>query len=177
MNMLKMSVAPEKKWEDAYDVFYRAHRKLISEGKGDRFGGMTEENVKGSMRNNNRIYLFYRRGDERPVAAISILLERNYKQYKDVLEKISYQRPAILNAIAVRPELWGQGYGKEALHLCLQALKGEGIDALVGTVHPQNGVSMYTLNNACQTFVTGREYVWTTPKGRNLRRKCFALTI
>lgn len=134
MNTLTMSVVSEKKWEDAYDVFYRAHRKLISEGKGDRFGGMTEDNIKGSMRNNNRIYLFYRRGDERPVAAISILLERDYKQYKEVLEKISYMKSAILNAIAVQPELWGQGYGKEALNLCLQALRDEGIDALVGTV-------------------------------------------
>ena len=52
MAMLKLAKATEENWEEAYDLFYRALRKLMSEGKGDYFGGMTPEGTKNSTKEN-----------------------------------------------------------------------------------------------------------------------------
>lgn len=138
MLISKVVKATEENWEDAYQIFYCSLRKLISEEKGNWFGGMSEDDVKESMKGSNDLYLVYRNHDEMPVAAISILKQDNYQNYDSILKEGNFNKSNIrtLNAMAVRPELWGQGYGRKSLKAICNVLKKEGVDVLVGTVHP-----------------------------------------
>ena len=54
MAMLRVEKATMEMWEDAYEVFYRALKKLISEGKPNLFGGMTPNDVKDSLEDGRR---------------------------------------------------------------------------------------------------------------------------
>ena len=179
MAMLELVKATEEQWEEAYDLFYRALRKLMSEGKGDHFGGMTPEGTKRSTKDGNYLILAYRKGDQIPVAAISVLRDDNYQQYDWLLLDTPREGVATLNAMVVRPELWGQGYARQALRLCVEALKAEGITTLVGTFHPDNSMCHKTLNyaNGGAEVETSERYIWKPPKGRILERKRFMLCI
>lgn len=105
MAMVKLVKATQENWEEAYEVFFRSLQKLISEGKSHYFGGMTQDGTKRSIQKGNYLYLVYRKGDQIPVAAISILKEENYQKYEKLLNGIPEENVATLNAMAVRPEL------------------------------------------------------------------------
>lgn len=152
MLISKVVKATEENWKDAYIIFYCSLRKLISEGKGDYFGGMTDKGVKKSMEGNNAVYLVYREHDEMPVAAISILKQDSYQEYEGVLRGGNFTSSNVytLNAMAVRPELWSQGYGRKSLKAICEVLKKEGVDVLVGTVHPMNMISKKILKYASE---------------------------
>ena len=124
--MLTMRKATMEDWEWAHEVSYRAHRKLISSGRGHEYGGMSPEDVRNSIRN-GEVYFFFRKGDEIPVMVVSILRQEKYPTYEKLFDEIidNEEIPehpewtdavAILNAVAVRPELWGQGYCRKALN-------------------------------------------------------------
>ena len=131
-----------------HDIFYRALRKLISEGRDSWFGGMTEQGVKMSVEGENKLLLIYREFDPMPIGAIS-LIRKVPEGYQELFDGIPEEDVALLNAMAVRPELWGQGYMRQALHLCLEQLEKQGIKAVVGTVCPDNMQSLKTLERVC----------------------------
>mgnify|MGYP005773496177 CR=1 FL=1 len=179
MSMLKLVKATEEQWEEAYDLFYRTLRKLMSEGKGDLFGGMTPEGTKRSVQNGNFLYLVYRKGDQLPVAAISCLKEENYQKYAELLKYTPEENVLTLNAMSVRPELWGQGYARQSLRLCIEELGKEGFTTIVGTAHPGNSKCFKTLKyaNGGMDVTKTAPFTWTTPKGRVLERVRFMFHI
>lgn len=181
MSKLRLVKATQENWEEAYDVFYRALRKLISEGKGNYFGGMTPEGVEKSMKGENRVYLVFREHDEMPVAAISILKQDDYSEYESILKEGQFDTHNVctLNAMAVRPELWGQGYARQALRLCVNELTIHSTEVLVGTVHPKNDASCKTLKYASKAGKVELSLAFTmkTPSGRLLERRRFAFAI
>lgn len=161
----------------AHEIFYRASRKLYSEGRDTHFGGMSEEDVARSIEGDNRVYLFYRNHNELPVAVISVLHEVP-KGYEEVLKGVPEENSVVLNAVAVRPELWGQGFARQAVDICLKKLQEEGIKAVVGTVCPDNTGSAKTFQRVCcreRELVMGEAFERTTPKGRLLKRRRFAV--
>ena len=186
MAMLELIRATEETWEEAYDLFYRALRKLMSEGRSEFFGGMTPDRVKASMENGNEIFLIYRNHDEMPVAAVSVLRLKEHKLHEGDLERMEEfleeqefnpDEIRILNAMSVRPELWGQGYGRQALRLVKDHLKEvEWVKVLIGEYHTKDKATFATMKYvaAGNQVLTGEEYVWPTPKGRQLPRKRFA---
>lgn len=183
--MTKLAKATNETWEEAYDLFYRALRKLMSEGRSEFFGGMTPDRVKASMENGNEIFLLYRKHDEMPVAAISVLTlegrclcEGDEERIESLVGKgYNPTELRILNAISVRPELWGQGYGRHALRRCKDHLRGkEGVQALIGEYHPGDKATYATMKYVAEgnQVLTGDDYIWPTPNGRLLLRKRFA---
>ena len=105
------------------------------------------------------MFLFYRNHDELPVAAISVLKQDCYNEYNSVLKEGNLSPHAIytLNSIAVWPELWGQGYAKEALQLCISELKQDSIEVSVGKIHPMSKVSrklLKSLSNDNQIYLS-----------------------
>ncbi len=167
----------KEKCEEAFNIFHCAQQKLISEGKSEMFGGMTPKGVKRSAEE-GFLYLGYRKGDELPVVAISILEEEDYTNYSEVLEVVpASAKVATLNAIAARPEFWGRGYARQALKLVVEMLKQNGFTTIVGTVHPENRASLSALRYVSNNVKTGVVYEWTTPRGRTLRRKKFVFLI
>lgn len=186
MAMLELIRATEETWEEAYDVFYRALRKLMSEEKSEFFGGMTPDRVKNSMKEGNEVFLIYRKHDPMPVAAVSILKvqeqklhDGDWERMKELLQEQEFNldESRVLNAISVRPELWGQGYGRQALRLCKDYLKKEeGVKVFVGEYHPDDSATFATMKYvaAGNQVLRGEEYVWPTPKGRQLLRRRFA---
>lgn len=183
MASLQVSWVTEEGWEDAYEIFYRALKKLETEGKERFFGGMTPEGTKKSTKGENVLYLVYRKSDSLPVAAVSFVKDRSYQEYEDVVSKITKhpqkEKMAILNAIAVRPELWGQGYARQSLEICLRHLKLTGVSLLVGTVHPDNVSCIKTLkrvSDGCNVIMSDT-YTWHTPRGRTFERRRFAFRI
>lgn len=186
MAMLELIRATAETWEEAYDVFYRALRKLMTEGRSEFFGGMTPDRVKNSMKEGNEVFLIYRKHDPMPVAAVSILRlqeqmlhEGDRERMEEFLEEQEFNPDEIriLNAMSVRPELWGQGYGRQALRLCKDYLKKEeGVKGFIGEYHPDDDATFATMKYvaAGNKVLTGEEYVWPTPKGRQLPRRRFA---
>lgn len=183
MAMVKLIKATEKNWEEAYEVFYRALRKLMSEGRSKFFGGMTPDKVKASMHGGNEIFLLYRKYDGMPVAAISVLRLEGYplnegdeERISLVGEKYDTDKIRILNAVSVRPELWGQGYGRQALRLCKDYLREEGVKVFIGEYHPDDKASFASMKYVAEgnKVFTGEDYIWGTPRGRQLLRKRFA---
>lgn len=188
MLISKVVKATEENWEDAYQIFYCSLRKLISEEKeekeekGNWFGGMSEDDVKESMKGSNALYLVYRKHDEMPVAAISILKQDNYQNYDSILKEGNFNKSNIrtLNAMAVRPELWGQGYGRKSLKAICDVLKKEGVDVLVGTVHPMYKSARKTLEYASKDGQVHFSLAFTMKTeihGRLLNRRRFAFAI
>ena len=182
MANLQVSWVTEEGWEDAYEIFYRALKKLESEGKEHFFGGMTPEGTKKSTKGENVLYLVYRKSDPLPVAAVSIIRSDSYQKYEDVVAKLkstTTENMAVLNAIAVRPELWGQGYARQSLELCMKHIKLTGVSLLVGTVHPDNSSCIKTLKHVSDggNVVMSDTFTWHTPKGRILERRRFAFKI
>ena len=184
--MTKLAKATNETWEEAYDLFYRALRKLMSEEKSEFFGGMTPDRVKNSMKEGNEVFLIYRKLDPMPVAAVSILKvqeqklhDGDWERMKELLQEQEFNldESRVLNAISVRPELWGQGYGRQALRLVKDYLKkAEGVKVLIGEYHPKDKATFATMEYvaAGNQVLRGEEYVWPTPKGRQLPRKRFA---
>lgn len=177
MSILRLVKATEENLEDAYEIFYRVLRKLISEGREDYFGGMTQKDVKMSIQGNNTLYLVYRKGDEIPVVAISILRKESYPEFDEILEETPRETVANIYAMAVRPELQGQGYSRHALRLCIQELKEQGVKLLIGTFHPNNLRSIHLFEELGTDLVIGEVYTRKTPKGRMLPRKRFSFNI
>lgn len=190
MEMFTMREATIVDWEWAYEVSYRAHRKLISEGRGHEYGGMSPEDVRDSIRN-GEVYLFFRKGDQIPVMMVSILHQEEYPDYDNLLEeivdgeeiysceKIFANRVAILNAVAVRPELWGQGYCRKGIKKLVKELKGlNGLRVLVGN-YSHNEVRGKVLEEASSNNVvhTGEPYKRKRKSGEILERRRFAIVI
>lgn len=190
MDMITMKKATIQDAEWAYDIFYRAHRKLISEGKGDHFGGMEPNDVIESI-NNGDIYLFYRKRDSLPIMAISILRNGDYRYYDELLteiisdgelegfERVYQEEVVILNAVAVRPELWGQGYCRKCVEKCIERLKEQGFKVVVGNYYYRSEVIKAMLKEACKKgkLHKGKKYIRQRKNGEILERKRFAFVI
>lgn len=186
MGLLELTKATEESWEEAYDVFYRALRKLMTEGKSDFFGGMTPDRVKNSMKEGNEVFLIIRKHDKMPVAAVSVLRLQEKKLHEGDLErmeeflqeqKFKLDEIRVLNAISVRPELWGQGYGRQALRLCKDYLREkEGVKVLIGEYHPDDAVTLATMKYVAKgnKVLTGKKYIWEIREDRQLLRRRFA---
>ena len=185
MSMVNLVKATMENWEEAYEVFYRSLRKLISEGTDELFGGMDRDRTKQSIQGNNSMYLLRREGDKIPVVAISVLRKEEYDEYEDVLTaafqtaKIPTKKVVLLNAIACRPELQGQGYARQAVALLREELKKEGVEVVVCIAHPDNRPGQSTLVDMSKdnALFTSKEYTWKTPRGRQLERARFAFFI
>ena len=187
MEMLTMRKATMVDWEWAYEVSYRAHKKLISEGRGYEYGGMSEEDVRNSIRN-GEIYLFYRKGDEFPVMMVSILRQESYPSYKELLQRISdsgeirgckeipSSEVVILNAVAVRPELWGQGYCCEGLDAVGSELKKQGVKVWVGNYFHDEVRRKMLAGEKRQVYI-GKPYKRKRGNGEILERRRFASVI
>lgn len=169
----------ENGWEEAYEIFYRALKKLTAEGKEDFFGGMTKKGMAITRQGKNALILVYRKDDPLPVTAISFLAEGNFQPYADLLQGVPEEKAVILNAIAVRPELWGQGYARESMELCVRYMKRIGLNSVVGTVHPKNSACIKMLEYVSKdgTVAMSDPYTWETPRGRVLERRRFAFEI
>ena len=186
MAMVELVKATEEKLEEAYEVFFRALRKLMAGGESDFFGGMTLDRVKASMQDGNEIFLLLRKYDEMPVAAISVLRLQKQKLHEGDLERMeellqeqefNLDEIRVLNAISVRPELWGQGYGRQALRFVKDHLKKvEGVKLLIGEYHPEDDATFATLKYvaAGNKVLTGKKYIWYIREDRQLLRKRFA---
>lgn len=160
----------------AYDLFDRALRKLTNEGKAELFGGMTPEGVNNSLKGCNCIYLAEREGDRIPVAAVSILRQpEKLTEYDELLEKTGMSgEKAILNALAVRPELWGQGYGRQVIELCVEELRKTGVKIALCIAHPSREEMLRKIFKRAtgkDNIVSGEEYVWKTVENERLRKK------
>ena len=188
MAMVKLVKATEENLEEAYEVFYRALIKLTSEGKSHFFGDMTLDRVETSMQNGNRIYLLYRKYDGMPVAAISVLTldgrtlyEGDEERVKEVIgEGYNSAEIRILNAISTRPELWGEGYMRQALRILEKKLKKKGVKLLIGEYHPEDIVTLHCMKNIAvgNKILAGEEYILETEERKiKLRRKRFAFAI
>lgn len=179
MARLRVEWVTEEGWEDAYEIFYRALKKLMNEGKERFFAGMTPEGTKKATRDGNVLYLVYRSNDPMPVAAIAFIREKSYKDYRKLLKGVPEEKVATFNAIAVRPELWGQGYARQCMKLCVNHLRFTGVNTLVGTVHPDNVASIKTMKYVSTTgsLKMSDPYTWVTPNGRILERRRFAFQI
>ena len=120
-----------------------------------------------------------------PVVAISVLRQEEYDEYEDVLTaafqtaKVSTEKVALLNAVACRPELQGQGYARQAVGLLREELKKEGVEVVVCIAHPDNRPGQSTLVDMSKdnALFTSKEYTWKTPSGRQLERARFAFFI
>ena len=179
MARLNAEWVTEEGWEDAYEIFYRALKKLTNEGKERFFAGMTPEGTKKATKDRNVLYLVYRSSDPVPVAAIAFLKESSYHDYRELLKGVPEEKVATFNAIAVRPELWGQGYARQSLKRCVNHLKFTGVNTLVGTVHPDNVASIKTMEYASisGSLKMSAPFTWTTPRGRIFERRRFAFQI
>lgn len=160
----------------AHDLFDRALRKLISEGKAELFGGMTPEGVKNSMKGYNFIYFAEREGDDVPVAAVSILRQpEKFAEYDEFLEETGMSgEKAIMNALAVRPELWGQGYGTQVIELCVEELRKAGVKIILCIAHPSREEMLRKIFERAtgkNSIVSSKEYVWKTKENERLRKK------
>ncbi len=187
--MLTMRKATMEDWEWAHEVSYRAHRKLISSGRGHEYGGMSPEDVRNSIRN-GEVYFFFRKGDEIPVMVVSILRQEKYPTYEKLFDEIidNEEIPehpewtdavAILNAVAVRPELWGQGYCRKGVkQLTMQLREHQGIRVLVGNYY-HDVVRGKILETASENGAvhTGEPYKRTRSNGEILERRRFAFVI
>lgn len=186
MAMVELVKATEEKLEEAYEVFFRALRKLMAKGESDFFGGMTLDRVKASMQDGNEIFLLYRKYDEMPVAAISVLRLQEQKMHEGDLERMeellqeqefNLDDIRILNAMSVRPELWGQGYGRQALRLCKDYLrKEEGVKAFVGEYCPDDAATLATMKYVAveNNVLLGRKYIWYIREEKQFLRRRFA---
>ena len=188
--MRKATILDEEK---IFEISYRAHRKLISENKGSEYGGMSLDDIKKNVASVKRgeIYLFYRKEDPIPVAMVSILRQDAYPNYenqiKEIIENdeiprcdvITAGKVALLNAIAVRPELWGQGYGKQSLKQLVRRMKAlQGVKILVGNYFPSEERDALLKRVSSNKVVhTSEQYKRKRKNGEILERRRFAFVI
>ena len=186
MAMVELVKATGATWQEAYEVFFRALRKLMAEKKDEFFGGMDQDRVKASMQDGNEIFLLYRKYDAMPVAAISVLRLQEQKLHEGDLERVkellqeqefNLDEIRVLNAIAVRPELWGQGYARNALRQCKDCLKEiHGVKAFIGEYCPDDAATLATMKYVAveNNVLLGRKYIWYIREEKQFLRRRFA---